>query len=963
MKKIFTLLVVLSACVPLLKAESFTAGGETYTYAVKDSSTPSAGVKYTRMRFTSPNACNVSLVEVDLTNPDVRVETFVGQDKMFKTESLTDLYKRKKNAGRIPVLAQNGHFWSMSSQTGTSAGVHATTTCLGGAMVNGHIITETNWAHDQWNGGPSRTGVLGFTTDGKAYIDNYQSSVKVMCPAKWGADESSNSLLITDVNKYCIASDFMAMFTPDFPSDKVMKVLDTSAGQPGSVVAGNATEVYLTMDAGQTLANNKWITAKVGKIVKNASSGGTRGEYDFVLVAAPGVSQNVMAGLAEGDQMKIKYNWHLVGNEANVPAFENVMAGNAIVMKNGSLTSRNTDESYNSSYYARSLYGVSADNKKLIMMVVGKGSNDSEGTSNGLTTAKCANIMKQFGADDVLQVDGGGSAQMMMGGTMVAKSSDSSGVRSVASGVVVYSNGTSVEPDEPEVPAEPDTYQEVTPASGNANPYATSLSGTYADGKLTVNYLLNASANAVSLVVKQGGAVINAYPLGSANATKGAHQGVVVDVDDLSSGTYTWSIQVSGEDKTTVHEVKSIRFNHPQGVDVDNNPESPYFGRVYVTEGRSTTNSVHYSYANGGQGLYMFSPTLDGIKNEATGKYVFGGGVTFYQKVGDKSGADFRKVRVSEDGRVFVTRQNDKGNYLYELPDVGVVQTQNAAFTQVFTGGAVNTSTSLYENGGTFISGPNVGFDVKGSGSNLKIAMLCGPNSLFASSAVGGTRVDEYNLGNNKTWSAAPSKNIAALSGKYTVNFSGTNLCYDDRGGLWYCQYRQSPSATLPSLVYVDANGDEKYKDIETIRGGGGIRLSPDYSKIAIASSESSFSIYAVSFNSDGEPVLDEELRVIHGMGKNVNDFAWDMADNIYTLSNNNEVMKVFSLPRENNVVVTDATSKYSFNVDPKVTYVSSLAAEEQEAEYYNLQGVKVENPSGGIFIKKQGKKVTKVVL
>ena len=31
--------------------------------------------------------------------------------------------------------------------------------------------------------------------------------------------------------------------------------------------------------------------------------------------------------------------------------------------------------------------------------------------------------------------------------------------------------------------------------------------------------------------------------------------------------------------------------------------------------------------------------------------------------------------------------------------------------------------------------------------------------------------------------------------------------------------------------------------------------------------------------------------------------------------------------------------------------------------EYYNLQGVKVENPTKGIFIKKQGTKATKVVL
>ena len=213
-------------------------------------------------------------------------------------------------------------------------------------MVNGSIVTETNWAHDQWNGGPSRTGVLGITSDGKAYVDNYQSQVKVMCPAKWGTDEASNSLLVTDVNKYCIASDFMALFTPEFPSDRVMKVLNTASGQPGTVVTGTATEVYLTMNAGQKLGYNAWVTATVGKIEKNAS-GGTRGNYDFVLVAAPGVSQNVLASVAVGDQMKIKYNWHIVDNEAIVPAFENVIAGNAIVMKNGALTGRNTDESYN----------------------------------------------------------------------------------------------------------------------------------------------------------------------------------------------------------------------------------------------------------------------------------------------------------------------------------------------------------------------------------------------------------------------------------------------------------------------------------------------------------------------------------------------------------------------------------------------------------------------------------------
>ena len=40
-----------------------------------------------------------------------------------------------------------------------------------------------------------------------------------------------------------------------------------------------------------------------------------------------------------------------------------------------------------------------------------------------------------------------------------------------------------------------------------------------------------------------------------------------------------------------------------------------------------------------------------------------------------------------------------------------------------------------------------------------------------------------------------------------------------------------------------------------------------------------------------------------------------------------------------------------------------TLIDDTEEAEYYNLQGVKVVNPSSGLYIKKQGNKVTKVIL
>lgn len=892
-------------------AESFTAGNETYTYTVTGSSIPSAGIKHTRMRFTAPSACNVSIVEVDLTNPDLRVEAFTANDSLLQLEAMTNFYTRKKATGRTAVVTQNGHFWSMSSQTGTSAGVHATQTLLGGCMVNGSIQTETNYVMDQWNGGPARTGVLGITTDGKAVIGNYKTIAKVMCPTKWGASEASNSLLITEVNKYCIASDYMAMFTPEYPKGRAMKVINTSSGQPGSEVTGTAIEVYLKLDAGQTLANNSWINCTVGEIKKN-TSGGTRGNYDFVLVAAPGVSQNVMSGLAVGDKMKIKYYWESTGSDATVPSFENVIAGNAIVMQNGAVTTRATDESYNTTAYARSLYGINADGSKLYMCVVDKGQNATEGVSYGATCTRISYIMKQFGAQTVLQVDGGGSAQMAINGSIVTKPADGS-ERKVASGIAVYSlsGGSTVDPT-PGTPS--DSYVEVTPASGTPNAYAFEVTGSVTDNKLKVNYVLNTAATGVNVIIKKNGAEVKTITLDNSYCTEAAHT-AEIDISGLSAGDYTWGIQVTGAVKDAVQEFKAIQFNHPQGVDTDRDFESPYFGRIYVTEGRATTSSKHYSYANGGQGLYMFTPRFVGIQNWITGKYAYTGGVTFDQTVGTKSGADFRKVRVAADGRIFLTRQNDSGNYLLEVPDINAVQQNNASFSTVFNGGALNATTYAYENGSTFISAPNIGFDVKGSGDNLTIAMLSGQATLFSSTATSATRVDQYALGSNANWSTAPAA-LSALSGKYTVNYSGTNICYDNRGGLWYCQYRQSPSATQPSLVYINSAGVEKYIDITTPRGGGGIRFNHDFTQIAIASSASTFSIYDIAYSSDNTPTLTEKIRITHGMGTNINDIAWDRANNIYAVSNSGEYFKAFSIPRSYNVFTTDAASQYGFTVE-----------------------------------------------
>ena len=97
-------------------------------------------------------------------------------------------------------------------------------------------------------------------------------------------------------------------------------------------------------------------------------------------------------------------------------------------------------------------------------------------------------------------------------------------------------------------------------------------------------------------------------------------------------------------------------------------------------------------------------------------------------------------------------------------------------------------------------------------------------------------------------------------------------------------------------------------------------------------------------------------------MGNNLYALAWDAAGNLYAGNASGEYMNGFSVPRAD-AFVTKAASKYAFEYEN--TGIESIESEDVTApvEYYNLQGVRVMNPSKGLYIKKQGDKATKVVL
>ena len=112
------------------------------------------------------------------------------------------------------------------------------------------------------------------------------------------------------------------------------------------------------------------------------------------------------------------------------------------------------------------------------------------------------------------------------------------------------------------------------------NPYAYGLKSKLSDDEKTVTltYSLNAPATAVNVVILDGETVLKTQS--STGITQGEHS-VAISTDGFPKGkTLKWKVEVKGAAHNTTNNHGGYKLYHPLGVDVDNNPESPHFGRI-----------------------------------------------------------------------------------------------------------------------------------------------------------------------------------------------------------------------------------------------------------------------------------------------------------------------------------------------------------------------------------------------
>ena len=472
---------------------------------------------------------------------------------------------------------------------------------------------------------------------------------------------------------------------------------------------------------------------------------------------------------------------------------------------------------------------------------------------------------------------------------------------------------------------------------GQLNPFAYNLYTTQdGDGLIALHFFLNAPAQQVRvrLIDENGKPHLLREYSNVVNHPNGYK--TTITRDDVTSlglplnGTFRWQVEVDGVSVNAPTELPmSYGFYHPSSVDIDNNPENESFGLIIANEAMhkvtqmtgATVGSAGIKYSEyisykTGAGIYAFTPAFVAVGNGHNGGNQF----DFLNAAGVSTGSNTaaayapRRVRFSEDGRLFVTSLNpltstDQTNnaYLWE------VNPENLnSWKPVFQNFTLNSEAELLA-GSEFMAGPNTGFDVKGSGENLKLLMLSSSTQgMTTSPTTAAFKLHEYNLGTKESWSQAASRRWEINN--YIINYRGTQVEYDNDGGFWLCQYRVKEDKEEPTLLYFDANGEIKYRENFAFRASGAIRFNHDFSKLIITGEgEAKATIYRVEKNANGEPSLTPEVVIpMTTLGKEINDFAFDYAGNLYACANTGEKLVAYAMPYSG-TVITPAAERFSF--------------------------------------------------
>ena len=383
------------------------------------------GIMHTRVRVPD-YPLNAYVLEMDMTNSYNRVETTQAYNSLGRTELLANAYKRHKEQGKKPIAGCNGSFWCVTGSGEPKNWMLGSP--FGGEVVNDTLYLNTNTSADTWNGGPARASSTIIDTDKRVHVGPHQWFGYVKSSKFDAAQE------IIQVNKR-VDTGQLTLFNHAIGRNHIFYAV------------ADCHYVYLKLKSGERWTTASDITFEVAEVKLNANNQ-VLGDYDACLVG-DGNYKAQLERLASGDEVTINHYWIALQEEDKSPIkVENMLEGNAWIMLHGEITHRATDETYNTQTYSKCAYGNNKEGNKLFMLVIDMSTHPEYGRSAGCNTTVMANLFKFLCPElwNLTNNDAGGSAQMMVDGVVVNKTTEAT-PRAVANGMLMFSVAPEEEAD------------------------------------------------------------------------------------------------------------------------------------------------------------------------------------------------------------------------------------------------------------------------------------------------------------------------------------------------------------------------------------------------------------------------------------------------------------------------------------------------------------------------------------
>jgi len=433
-----------------------------------------------------------------------------------------------------------------------------------------------------------------------------------------------------------------------------------------------------------------------------------------------------------------------------------------------------------------------------------------------------------------------------------------------------------------------------------ANIFASELkvSPVATNGDVTFTYTLNAPASEVVITVSNG----DEFTINSGiGLNKGVNSVTKTLKTSTAEGSYTWAVKATGIPantntgttpvKFTDENLNEMKYYSPRGgLVMDKNPDSPFFGRIYISESLGGTTAGRTTQ----DGIYILNAALQDVTGQGNTSYKGGTSWTYNGTAYDLTPY---RVSVAPDGKVLIPKNHttNPGIWIMDPASPG------SNFTVAFG------SSSIY-------------------GRPIQSHLINGDLFVFDETYPAAYNILRFNSFSPDRTAAHNSLAFTNPSSCITPNAStGTAIVSfvpDGKDGFWIGQLRSTESAANPSLIHINSSGTvdfNSFSDMAANKIGaiskGVIAFNKEKDLIAVGCS-TLVKIYEVIWTA-GIPSLKTATAPVSfnpTTGTNVDGLEFDPANNIYAISSSLEFIAGFSLPNANAAANTFTTTAPASN-------------------------------------------------